>query len=178
MRVCLSGTGDRKGVICQLVTELGGWRWVGARWVRRRGSVHNPGGERRLGSGEAVRGAPNTSTSPIQDVRVDHCCADVSVPEQLLDRPDIVPVFKQVSRERMPQRVARHMFRDRGLRGRVLDCALDPRFEKVVPVDIPVHGVRELTVRREYPLPAPLPVGPWILYGQRSGKLNIAGPAL
>lgn len=68
-----------------------------------------PGWDRRLGSGQDVRGASDTFPSPVQDMRVDHRCADVFMSQQLLDRPDIVPVFEQVSRKRMPQAVTGDM---------------------------------------------------------------------
>jgi len=44
-------------------------------------------------SGE-VRRAPDEPSSLVQDVCVDHRGVDVAVPQQFLDRPDIVPVFQ------------------------------------------------------------------------------------
>lgn len=38
-----------------------------------------------------VQGAPHTSSSTIEDVRIDHRRIDVSVPQQLLDGTDIIP---------------------------------------------------------------------------------------
>jgi hypothetical protein len=40
-------------------------------------------------------------------MRVNHRRADIAVPEQLLYGPDIVPVFKQMGRERMAQRMGK-----------------------------------------------------------------------
>jgi hypothetical protein len=48
----------------------------------------------------------------VEDVRVDHDGAHVAVTEQLLDRPDVVAVFKQVGRERVAERVAGGAFWD------------------------------------------------------------------
>ena len=41
-------------------------------------------------------------TTPVQHVRVDHRGGDVSVPKELLDRPDIVARLEQARRERVP----------------------------------------------------------------------------
>ncbi len=137
------------------------------------GSPPIPVWEGRLWSGQDVRGASDTSSSPVEDMCVDHCRADVFMPEQLLDRPDIVPVFEQVSRERMPQAVTGNMLRNGGPRGRVLDGALDHRLVEMVPIQLPRDGIRELTVRGKDPLPAPLPVRIGILPSQRSRKFNM-----
>ncbi len=38
-----------------------------------------------------IHRAPNTSSSAVEDVRIDHRGVDVSVPQQLLDGSDVVP---------------------------------------------------------------------------------------
>jgi hypothetical protein len=38
-------------------------------------------------------------------VRVDHRRADVPMPKQLLNRPDVVSGLEQMGRERVPQRI-------------------------------------------------------------------------
>lgn len=45
---------------------------------------------------QAVSRAVNSSAASIEDMCVDHCRADVLVPEKFLDRPNIVAVLKQM----------------------------------------------------------------------------------
>jgi len=49
-----------------------------------------------------IQGAPHTSSSAVEDMRVNHRRVDVSVPQQLLDGSNVVPFLQQVSSERMP----------------------------------------------------------------------------
>ncbi len=48
-----------------------------------------------------VRRALNASAASIQNMRVDHCRADIPVTQQLLYGPDVVAVFEQMRRKRM-----------------------------------------------------------------------------
>ena len=52
-------------------------------------------------SGEVCR-TPDASSALVQDMGVDHGGVDVAVPQQFLDRPDIVPFFQEMGSERMP----------------------------------------------------------------------------
>jgi len=45
--------------------------------------------------------ASHGGRASIQHVGIDHRCAHVAVPEQLLHRPDVVVVLEQVGRERV-----------------------------------------------------------------------------
>ncbi len=56
-------------------------------------------------------GASDTSPAPIQNVRVDRRHLDVSLTEQFLHGPDIIPVFQEIRRERVAQGVAGRMLR-------------------------------------------------------------------
>src|SRR6059036_1314846 len=47
--------------------------------------------------------APSASVE--QHVRIDHRGTDVPVPEQFLDRADVITGFEQMGRERMAQRI-------------------------------------------------------------------------
>ena len=49
----------------------------------------------------------DSSPVTIQYVCVDHRALDVLVPQEFLDRSDIVTAFEQVSCERMPESMAR-----------------------------------------------------------------------
>ena len=50
------------------------------------------------GRSKPIRRAINAATATIQNVRVDHCRADVVVAEEPLNRANIVTVFKKVNR--------------------------------------------------------------------------------
>jgi hypothetical protein len=54
-----------------------------------------------------VERVPNTSPALVQDVRVDHCRTHVAMPEQILDRSDVVPSFEQMCGEGVTQRMTR-----------------------------------------------------------------------
>jgi hypothetical protein len=52
---------------------------------------------------QIVDGAFDSPASLIHHVRVDHRSIEVFMPEQFLDRPNVVSRFEQVSREAMPE---------------------------------------------------------------------------
>src|SRR6478672_10380798 len=54
---------------------------------------------------EAVGGAFDAAAAAVEDVRVDHRGADVAMPEQLLDGPDVVAGFEQMGGEAVAQRM-------------------------------------------------------------------------
>ncbi len=88
--------------------------------------------ERLSASPKAVEGAPDAPAAPVQDVRVYHCRPHVPVPEQLLDRSDVVARFKKVSRKTVTQCVRTCGFGDLPLANRRLHRLLDDRFMKVM----------------------------------------------
>jgi hypothetical protein len=51
---------------------------------------------------ELVERAPHAASTLIEHVGVDHRRAHVAMPQELLDRPDVVSRFEQVRRERVP----------------------------------------------------------------------------
>src|SRR5262249_43264387 len=51
---------------------------------------------------------------PVEDVSVDHGRGDVAVPEEFLNRADVVAVFEQVRSERVPEGVALRVLGDFG----------------------------------------------------------------
>jgi len=55
---------------------------------------------------QAVRGAVHPMPAPVQEMGIDHRCAYVLMPEQLLNRPDVVAGFNQMSGKGMPEGVA------------------------------------------------------------------------
>ena len=69
--------------------------------------------------------ASDASGAAVKHVRVDHCCADVPVAEQLLDGANAVPVLREVGGEGVAQRVRRGAFRDANAAHGILDGALE-----------------------------------------------------
>ena len=55
---------------------------------------------------QAIRRTPHAQRPTIEDVSINHRRADVRMAQQLLQRPNVVPVLQQVSRETMSERVA------------------------------------------------------------------------
>jgi hypothetical protein len=53
---------------------------------------------------------PYPFAASIQDVRVDHGRSHVSVPQELLNRKDVVAIFQQMSGKRMSQRMTARRF--------------------------------------------------------------------
>ena len=50
-----------------------------------------------------VGGAARPGRAAVDDVRVDHRGGDVAVPEEFLNRADVVAVFEEVGRERVTE---------------------------------------------------------------------------
>ena len=48
---------------------------------------------------QSVRRAGNTSAAFVQNVGIDHCGTHIIVPQELLHRPDIITILKQLRRE-------------------------------------------------------------------------------
>ena len=114
-------------------------------------------------SNHPVERTPHALPALVQHMRVDHGRADVRMPEEFLDRPDIVSRFEQVSRERMPQGMAARRLRDSRASNGVLHRPLHHGLVKMMP---PVSAGPRIAVesrRRKHPLPAPFPRGPRIL---------------
>ena len=53
----------------------------------------------------AVGRAADSGRAPVEDVGVDHRRGDIAVAQEFLNGADVVPVFEQVGRERVPEGV-------------------------------------------------------------------------
>ena len=85
-----------------------------------------------------IRRALDSARPSVQDMGVDLRRAHVTVPEQFLNRADIMAVFQQVRGERVTEGVAARRFGDPRATDRVLDCALQHGFVQVVASPLPV----------------------------------------
>src|SRR5262245_39297900 len=75
-----------------------------------------------------IRGAANRRWTAVQDVRVDHGGAHVTVSEQFLDRANVVTVFEEMRREGVPEGVTRGWLGQARLEDGFLDRPLDHGF--------------------------------------------------
>ena len=106
---------------------------------------------------------------------VDHGSAHVAVAEQLLDRPDVVAILKQVCRERVPERVAAGGLRDASALHGHAHGALEHGFVQMVAPTPAARGVGVEPRRREHPLPADLIGRPRVLALQGKRQFDAAG---
>ena len=61
---------------------------------------------------ERVQRAPHATTTQRADVSMNHGCRDIGMPEQFLDRSNVLSGFEQMSRETVPKGMAREIFGD------------------------------------------------------------------
>ena len=76
----------------------------------------------------AVGGAAHGGRATVDDVGVDHRRGNIAVAQKLLNGADVVPVFEQVGRERVPKGVALGVLEDPGTTHRILHRALGNGF--------------------------------------------------
>ncbi len=143
-----------------------------------RGELDMPGGERSIGSSQEVRRTAYASSSPVEDMRVDHRGADVLVPEEFLDRPVIIPILQEMGSERMPEGVAGDGFLDTGPLARALHRPLDDGVVEVVSEESTGRRFRELSMSGKYPLPSQLAVRGLVLPLERFRKCNVPAPLI
>jgi hypothetical protein len=110
-------------------------------------------------TGHPVGGASDAGWSQIEDVRVDHRGADVTVAEELLHGPDVVVVLEQVGGERVSEGVAGgDLGNARGTDG-VLHGTLENGFVQMVAATLPAETIHVESRGGEDPLPRPLAPG-------------------
>ena len=88
-----SGHVDRRDHFLGLVCDIGCSRANFGR-LRRSGAIH-------CEVPRPIQGTDHSASAAVQHVRVDHRRADVGVPEQFLNRPDVITRFEQVRGERV-----------------------------------------------------------------------------
>ena len=114
----------------------------------------------RNGLSERIGRAPHAaSAGAVENVRVDHGRLDVRVTQELLDRPNIIAIFDQVGRERVPKCMTACGFLDSGVTHGLLDGSLNGRLvQMVAPLDT-CSGVVAARLRGENPVPRPFALG-------------------
>jgi hypothetical protein len=82
---------------------------------------------------------------------VDHGRADIGMPQEFLNRADVVSVFKEVSRKRVPKRMRGRRLGDARPADGLFDGPLDHGFVEVVPLPLARLTVQVATARGEHP---------------------------
>lgn len=82
---------------------------------------------------EAVCWAVYATSASIEDMRIDHGRTDVLMPKELLNRSNIVPVFQQVRREGVAERMATGRLDDPGFPNSFFDRPLQDGFVEMMP---------------------------------------------
>lgn len=97
------------------------------------------------------------------------------MPQEFLDRPDVVAVLQQVGGERVPERMAARRFGNAGPAHSLLHRPLHDRLVEVMPAALTGSGIDVGPRGREDPLPSPLPPGHRVLAGECAGEFNPPG---
>lgn len=84
---------------------------------------------------EFIRRAENSAAPAIEHMGVDHGRADIAVAEKLLNGANVVSVFHEMCRERMPKGVAARGFGDSRLEAGVSEGPLQHGLVKVMTPD-------------------------------------------
>ena len=109
---------------------------------------------------------------------IHHRGAHVSVPQQFLDRSDVIAVFQKVSGKAIPQRVATGWLDNARFDPRFLKRPLQNRFMVVVTALFSRGSFRVMAGCRKHPLPTPLLARVGVLALQRAGHDNTPKPFL
>ena len=105
----------------------------------------------------------HSQCTSIEDVRIDHRCADIGMAKELLDCANVVPVFEQMRGKRMPERMATDALRDSSLSRSHCHGTLHRRLVQVISRWRSPPGVAAHPTRRKHKLPGPVRRGVRIL---------------
>ena len=156
---------------------LGGCRWEDALLSCERPQCSTEIFSASLKS-ETSDPAADRRRAAVQDVRVDHGGAHVTVSEQFLDRTNVVAVFEEMRREGVPEGVTRGSLGQARLEDGFLDSPLEHGLMEVMPAPLAGDAIDVETGRREGPLPAPLAARVGILPPECPRQLDPAGAVL
>ena len=121
---------------------------------------------------QAVEGTAHAAGSPVQQLGVDHRGPEVGVPEEFLDRSDVLPILKEVCGEGVSEGMARGALRDSSLPDGCSNGPLRYRGVAVMPSLLPCCSIDPARPLGEDPLPLPLAWGGRVLSTQCVGELH------
>lgn len=99
----------------------------------------------------------NPLTSFVENMCIDHRCADIFMPHQFLNCTDIVPSFKQMGRKTVTEGMAADSLYDAGTGDSLSDRPLQNCFMHVMTALFSGFIVFPALLLRKNPLPRPLP---------------------
>ena len=120
--------------------------------------------------------AADAEAAAVKYMRVDHRSRDVPVPQEFLDRANVVAPFEQVRRKRVPQAVRCGRFGNSTPPDSALENTLDRRLMEMIPALNSSFSFKISARCRKDPLPCPFPVGIRILSDQRIRQNNPPSP--
>ena len=97
------------------------------------------------------------------------------MPEEFLDGSDVMAVFQEMGRERVPEGVGAAALGNARLPDRIFHGALEDRLVQVVAPALAREPIAVDARGGEDPLPPPVPAGVRVLARQRVGQLDPAG---
>jgi hypothetical protein len=103
--------------------------------------------EIRASNPKSVVERTDDALAAIQDMCVDHRCFDMLVPEQLLDRSNVLAAFKQTRRKCMAKRVDADRLGDLRTCAGKLDCFAQSSFVDVVAPALSRAWIDRLMIR-------------------------------
>ena len=144
-------------------------------WISPRGSVWRLYVAGVVFSNRRVERTSYTQAASVEDMGVDHGDAHVGVPEELLDRPDVVSGFEQVSGEGVSEGMALRRFGDPRGAHRALHGPLENRLVEMVSATLTCLRVPIEARGREDPLPGPVTSRAGVLPAESVGQLDVSG---
>lgn len=124
----------------------------------------------------SVEWAADGAVASLKDVGVNHRRLDIFVPQQFLDRSDVVTGLEQVSGERVTKGMWTDRFANAGDPGCFVDCLLKNTLVKVMAFDVTGERVLGALGRGKDILPVPFPGGVGVLARQRIRQGDLAEP--
>jgi hypothetical protein len=105
---------------------------------------------------ELIHRALDSPATAVEDVGIDHRGLHATVPQELLDGPDVITAHEEMGRERMAEGMAGRVLGDSGLARCVVEGSLDRPLVEVMATSFLSGRVVPEARRWEDPLPTPL----------------------
>ena len=118
---------------------------------------------------QRVGGAADAVWASIEHVGINHGGSDVVVPEQLLNRADVMATFEKVGSKGMAEAVGSGTFTDLCREHSAPNRFLHQARIEMMPALLSCLRVPPALVLREHPLPVPLPISIPVFAAERSG---------
>ena len=108
---------------------------------------------------QGVGRTTDSESAAIQDMSIDHRRPNIAMPKELLHRADIIARRKEVSGERVPERVTGRQLGDATRLNGISEGALHGALVQMMPTVMPRRTMNVQAARGKDPLPLPLTPG-------------------